>query len=212
VLAERKFLLISLSPGAIGEAAATLVGAAMTYLVWSAIEARVALPPERRHPVFIYLDELATLTAGLPFGFELLAERARGLGAGLTVAVQTLSRVPEPTRSALLGNVASFITFRAGAEEAPRIARQLPGLSEADVIGLSRFEVAARVGTGTGSAVAIVTGRTEPLPPVTDQAEAIRDHSAALYGSPPEPTTQPEPQAPDGPDEAATLGYVRRRS
>jgi hypothetical protein len=195
VLAERKWLLVSLSPGVLGEAAATLVGSALTYLMWSAIEARAALAPERRHPVFIYLDELATLTGGLPFGFELLAERARGLGAGLTVAVQTLSRVPEPTRSALLGNAASLVTFRAGADEAPRIARQLPGLTEADVMGLSRFEVAARVGTGSGSSVAVVTGCTEPLPPVTGQAEAIRDRSAEVYAAPPE-TEKPAQAAP----------------
>jgi hypothetical protein len=50
--------------------------------------------------------------------------------------------------------------------------------------------VAARIGTGVGSAVAVVTGRTEPLPPLTGQAETIRDRSAALYGSGPETTTE----------------------
>lgn len=188
LLAERKWLLVSLAPGQLSEAGAAIVGASVMYSVWSAIEARVALPPERRHPIFIYVDELATLTNGLPFGFELLAERARGLGAGLAVAIQTLGRIPEPTRGALLGNVATFITFRASAEEAPRLARQLPGLSDADVMGLGRFEVAARVGVGIGSTVAVVTGRTEELPPETGMAEAIRDASAARYGSEPEPS------------------------
>jgi hypothetical protein len=181
---ERKWLLVSLAPGAISEAGAALVGAALMYSIWSAIEGRVSLRPEQRHPVFLYLDELATITNGIPFGVELLAERARGLGAGLTVALQTLGRIPEPTRSALLGNVATFIAFRAAATEAAQVARQLPGLSVADVVALSRFEVAARVGTGTGSAIAVVTGRTEPLPPVTNQAALIRDHSADRYGTP----------------------------
>jgi hypothetical protein len=182
---ERKFLLISLAPGVLGESGAAIVGSALMYVIWSAIEARVALPPAERDPIFLYVDELATLTNGLPFSFELLAERARGLGAGLTVAIQTLGRVPEPTRSALIGNVASLITFRAGAEEAQRLARQLPGLSDADVMALGRFQVAARIGTGLGSAVAVVTGRTEPLPPETGQAEAIRNRSAEVYGSDP---------------------------
>jgi hypothetical protein len=114
---ERKFLLVSLAPGALGEAA-TLIGSAVMFAVWSAIEARVTLPPEKRHLINIYVDELATLTNGLPNSFELIAERARGLGAGLTVALQTLGRIPEPTRSALVGNAATFITFRAPAEEA----------------------------------------------------------------------------------------------
>ncbi len=185
LLEEKKWLLVSLAPGVLGEAGATLVGAALMYVVWSSIEARVTLAPEQRHPVFIYADELATLTNGVPFGFELLAERARGLGAGLTVALQTLERVGEPTRSALLGNAATFISFRAGATEASLVARQLPGLSEADVMALGRFEVAARVGTGAGSSVSVVTGRTEPLPPPTGQAERIRDRSAARYGTAP---------------------------
>src|ERR1019366_273232 len=208
---ERKWLLVSLAPGAISEAGATLVGAALMYSIWSAIEARVLLAPEQRHPIFLYVDELATVTNGLPFGFELLAERARGLGAGLTVALQTLGRIPEPTRSAVLGNVATFVAFRAGAMEASAVARQLPGLSEADVAALGRFEVAARVGTGSGSAVSVVTGRTEPLPPVTGQAEAIRERSAERYGTKLEPMPAPATAAePDGADDV--LGYERRRS
>jgi hypothetical protein len=205
---ERKWLLVSLAPGAISEAGATLIGASLMYAIWSAIEARVTLPPAKRHPIFLYVDELATLTGGLPFRFELIAERARGLGAGLTVALQTLGRIPEPTRSALLGNVATFITFRS-AIEAAAIARQLPGMKEGDIAALGRYEVAARVATGTGSAISVVTGRTEPLPELTGQAEAIRDRSAAVYGSLAanlESTVDPEP-----PDELH-LGRTGRAS
>jgi hypothetical protein len=210
LFAERKWLLVSLAPGVLGEAAAALIGSAVMYAVWSAIEARVALPPEKRSPIYLYVDELATLTNGTPFGFELLAERARGLGAGLTVAIQTMGRIPEPTRSALNGNAATFITFRAVAKEAPALAAQVPPLSEADIIGLGRFEVAARIGTGTGSTVSVVTGRTQPLPPPTGQAGTIRDRSARLYGASPQPNEnrqEPDDQGKDG-----ALGRTRRRT
>jgi hypothetical protein len=210
LFAERKWLLISLAPGAISEAGSALVGASLMYSIWSAIEARVLLAPEKRAPIFLYVDELATVTNGLPFGFELLAERARGLGAGLTVAFQTLGRIPEPTRTAVLGNVASFITYRAPAIEASAVARQLPGLTEADVMALGRFEVAARVGTGRGSAISVMTGRTEPLPPVTGQAEAIRARSAERYGTKLE-STMPPPSPNEPSDEDETLGFRRRR-
>ena len=211
LFAERKFLLVSLAPGALGEAS-TLIGSALIYAIWSAIEARVALPPERRHLINLYVDELATLTNGLPNSFELIAERARGLGAGLTVALQTLGRIPEPTKSALLGNAATFITFRAPAEEAPGLARQLPGLTAQDVQSLGRFEVAARVGTGTGSAVSVVTGRTEPLPPETGQAKAIRDRSARLYGSTQQPQVRHEQPARSESDDDDPVGVQRRRA
>ncbi len=208
LFAERRFLLVSLAPGVLGESGAAIVGAALAYVIWSAIEARVTLPPVKRHPIFLYVDELASLANGLPFSFELLAERARGLGAGLTVAIQTLGRVPEPTRSALIGNVATFMTFRAAAEEARRVARQLPGITDADVMALGRFEVAARIGTGLGSAATVVTGRTEPLPPETHQAAAIRRHSAEAYGSPLPAQDTPKDSAPG--DEDRPLGRAGR--
>ena len=211
LFAQRKWLLVSLAPGTLGEAGATIVGAALTHLVWAAIEARVALPPERRHLISVYLDEMATLTGGVPFSFELLAERARGLGAALTVAVQTLSRIPEPTRSALLGNSGNFISFRAPAEEAARIARQLPGLSEADVMALERFHVAARL--ATSDAVTAVTGRTLALPVPTGQAAVIRDVSAREYAANPSPGESEMPSQKAKPDaEEPHLGRTGRAS
>jgi hypothetical protein len=213
LLAERKWLLVSLAPGALGEPAARLLGAMLLYVIWSAVEARAVLPPEARHPLFLYVDELASLS-DLPFGFELLAERARGLGAGLTVAMQTLGRLPEGTRSALLGNVGTLISFRAGAEEAARIARELPGLSALDIQSLGRFEVAARVGAGTGSSVAVVTGRTEPLPEPTNLGDRIRARSLERYGVEAASTPPAAPAAPPTPpgDPDTRPGRARRRS
>jgi hypothetical protein len=209
LLAAKKWLLISLSPGQLGEGPAMFVASTLAYLVWSSIEERSALAPEERSPVSLYVDELATLTRGVPFSFELLAERARGLGASITVSLQTVGRVPEPTRSSLLGNVATLITFRAAADEAARLSRELPGLSAQDVMSLGRFEVGARVGVGVGSEVAVVTGRTEPLPEPTGQAEAIRERSAAEYGPPAEPDGGFPQTAP--PDESeGELGRQRR--
>jgi hypothetical protein len=88
------------------------------------------------------------------------------------------------------------------------IARELPGISASDLQALGAYEVCARVGTGGGSAVSVVTGRTEPLPPTTGQAEAIRDRSAREYGA--------RPQAPSATTDASTrseeeaLGFERR--
>ncbi len=210
LLSERKWLLVSLAPGAaLSEAGATFVGAAIMYVVWSAIEARVALPPEQRHLVCLYLDELASLTNGTPFSVELLAERARGLGAGLAVALQTLGRIGEPTRSALTGNLATMVSFRAGYRDAPALAGELPGITAQDLMALGPYEVAARVGTGGGSAVSVVTGRTQPLPPETGQAGAIRDRSATLYGSDPEPPVE-APSAASEPSEEQRPGRTGR--
>jgi hypothetical protein len=210
LFAEKRFLLVSLAPGALGEAA-TLIGSTVMYAAWSAIEGRVALRPEQRHLINLYVDELASVASGLPNNLELIAERARGLGASLTVAAQTLGRVPEPTRSALLGNLATLISFRAGATEAPAIAAELPGISPGDLMALGRFEVCARIGTGEGSSISVVTGRTEPLPPPTGQAGAIRDRSARRYGSTPVAPSTPEPEPPASAEPDDPIGVQRRQ-
>ena len=210
IIAERKWLLVSLSPALIGDAAAKLIGAALMHATWVAVENRAKLRPEQRHPAFIYIDEFASL-ATLPISFELLAERSRGLGVGLCVAFQTLRRIPPDVRSSLMGNFASVIAFRSNAEEAPLLAREMPGLDARDLQSLGRFEVAARIGTsGAGAGVAVVTGRTEPLPPSQNTAEMIRDRSAAKYGSPLPAKAAPAPAA--EPDSDLPLGRGRSAS
>lgn len=216
LLAERKWLLVSLAPGTLGEAASQLLGAITTYLVWSAIEARVAIAPEKRHPVFLYCDELQSLVT-LPVGLELFFERTRGLGCGVVVATQALARLPEATRQAMLANVGSLITFSAGADEAARLARELPGLSAADIMGLGRYEVAARISTGElGSGTAVVTGRTEGPAPVTGQADVIRARSAAVYGTDPREVERELARRitdePDEDDDGGQLGRTGRVS
>jgi len=126
LLAERRWLFVSLPPGTLGEPAARLLGSILTYAIWTAVEARTAVPKEQRHPIFLYLDELQSLS-DLPFGIEYLFERARGLNCGVTVATQAVGRLPEQLRCSLLGNVGSLVAFRCGHDEAtppgPRAAR-----------------------------------------------------------------------------------------
>lgn len=211
LLAERKWLLVSLAPGTLGEASAHLFGAIVTYLVWAAIESRVAIPQGQRRPVFLYFDELQSVSA-LPIGLERFFERTRGLGCGVVVATQALERLPESTRASLSGNVGTLITFAASHAEANHIARELPGLSAPDVMSLGRFEVAARVPSGGDRGVAVVTGRTEPLPPAGGQAAAIRARSAEIYGvDPAEVEAELRRRISGQPiDDGDLLGRVRR--
>jgi hypothetical protein len=183
LLDERKWLFVSLPPGTLGEPAARLLGSILTYAIWTAVEARTAAVKEQRHPIFLYLDELQSLS-DLPFGIEYLFERARGLNCGVTVATQALGRLPEQLRRSLLGNVGSLVTFRCGHDEATRLARELPGLGAAELQALRRYEVAARIG-GISSGAAVVTGRTLPLSLSTGQAPRIRKLSADRYGGNP---------------------------
>jgi Type IV secretion-system coupling protein DNA-binding domain len=185
LLAERKWLVVALSPSALGESANDLLSALVGYLVWTAVERRVSLPEHRRHPVFFYCDELQSLK--LPVGVEVFLERSRGLGCGVVAATQGLGRLSDSLRTSLLGNVGSLVVLKAtGHDEANRLAKELPGLSASDLMGLGRYECAARINTGgLGSGSVVVTGRTEGPPPVTGQARRIRMLTAERYGRDP---------------------------
>jgi type IV secretory pathway TraG/TraD family ATPase VirD4 len=125
--------VVALSPSALGESANDLLSALVGYLVWTAVEARVALPEEDRHPIFFYCDELQSLK--LPVGIEVFLERSRGLGCGVVAATQGLARLPESVRNSLLGNAGSLIALKAtGHDEATRLARELPGLTASDLL------------------------------------------------------------------------------
>jgi hypothetical protein len=185
LLAERKWLVVALSPSALGESANDLLSALIGYLVWTAVEQRVSTPEHLRHPIFFYCDELQSLK--LPVGIEVFLERSRGLGCGVVAATQGLARLPQSVRDSLLGNVGSLIALKVtGNDEATRLARELPGLGPSDLMALGRYECAARINTaGLGSGSVVVTGRTEAPPPVTGQAARIRALSAERYGRDP---------------------------
>jgi hypothetical protein len=179
---QRGWLVVNLAPGVLGEGASRLVGAVLSFLAWSALEARAG-KPSANVPTTLVFDELQAL-ADLPTSLERLAERARGFNGRLVVGSQVASRLPASLVDAVLGNFATLMTFRSSAREADRIARELPGLDARDLINLAPYEVAARVATGSGTGVVTVTGQTEPLPPKTDQGGRIRSLSAQHYGTP----------------------------
>jgi hypothetical protein len=182
LLDDGKWLCVALSPGGLGEPAARLLASLIVYATWVAIEARALIPPERRRPATLVVDELQSLES-LPYGIEYLFERARGHNCSVVVATQALGRLSETMRRSLLGNVGTLITFRLGYDEAVRIGRELPGLDATrDLQVLPPYEVAARVSLGGGGGVAVMTGRTEPLPSPTGQAERIRRLSTESYG------------------------------
>lgn len=212
-LAEGRWLCISLSP-ALGQVACDLLAGIVVYLTWAAIEKRVSIPEGERRPAVLVLDELQSL-AHLPVGPEVFLERTRSLSCSVIAVTQAVSRLPEPTQRSLFANLGSIVAFRSGPYEAKRLAPALVPLTAADLAGLGRYEVAARVSTGPfGSGSAVVTGRTEPLPAATGQAERIYRLSAERYGREPSEVDdllrQRDEGAGDGTDQSGGFGRTRR--
>ncbi len=87
VFTQRKVLLVSLSKGLLGPETSALLGSLVIAQLWQAILGRVAIAPERRHPVFVYVDEFQDYLH-LPLDFADALTQARGLAVGFVAAHQ----------------------------------------------------------------------------------------------------------------------------
>ena len=100
-------------------------------MLWQATLGRAAIPPERRHPVFVYVDEFQDYLH-LPLDFADALAQARGLGVGFALAHQYMHQLDPAMRSAVLANAQSRIAFRLPGEDARIIAAEyLPRTSKA---------------------------------------------------------------------------------
>lgn len=189
VLREQKVVIVSLSAGKVGAPAARLIGALIVHELFQAVQGRASLPPEQRRPFFAYIDEPKIL-GDMPVPLDSLFELARGLGVGLNLGVQSLIQLPKVVQQAALTNAATICAFKQAADDAQLLARELLGLSAAELQGLGRFEVAVRLGLGPGDVAPVATGATLPLPEPMSDPWAIRQVSAERYGHPVENVDQ----------------------
>ena len=113
------------------------------------------------------------------------------MNCGVTMAAQSLSQLPAAVQRAATTNAATIAAFRPGAEDAARIARELPGLSGDELQRLEPYTVALRLGLGPGQVAPVCTVRTLPLGEPTTDADALRRASSQRYGGRPKPSTLP---------------------
>ena len=218
VLARGRIVLVRLPPGMLGMPATRLLGSLVLWQFLQAVEARAALPADKRHPFMAYVDEVAAL-GSLPLPLDHLLERARSHGAGLTIAPQSLGQLTPALRSALLANVGSLVAFRLNHQDATAVATELATVTARQLQHLEPFEVALRLSLRPGEVTPVVTGRTLPLEPATGDAAAVRRMAAERYGLSLDAVDAQldqragVPTASDGDDPAAaSLGTRRRQS
>jgi hypothetical protein len=146
IFTERKILLVDLSKGLLGPETSALLGSLVVSMLWQAILGRAAIAPERRHPVFVVVDEFQDYLH-LPLDFADALAQARGLGVGFALAHQYLHQLGSDMRSAVLANAQSRVAFRLPAEDA-RIIASGSALDPEDFQSLGAFEAYAQLVTG----------------------------------------------------------------
>jgi hypothetical protein len=177
-------VLVPLNKGVIGSESARLLGSLIVGQTWTLALSRASLPPEQRHLVSVYIDELQDYLS-LPTDLSDALAQARGLGVGLTLAHQYREQLPPDIRAGVDANAHNKIVFGLNAADAKAMAAMAPELSAEDFMLLPRYHVYSTFQSG-GKSVGWVQGQTLPAPAATRDAVELRAKSMAVYGKPTE--------------------------
>jgi hypothetical protein len=154
----------------------------MLSSLWQAALGRVRTPQAERRPFWLYVDEAAEVVR-LPLDLADVMAESRGLGVGLTMAMQHLSQLPTSVRQAMLATVRSQVVFQVEPADARVLAPSFaPTLTDDDLRNLPAHEVALRLSLG-GRTARPTTGITRPLPEAVSDGRAIRIVSREQYGT-----------------------------
>jgi hypothetical protein len=182
VFKKRRVLLVNLAKGSIGPEASALLGSLVVAGLWQAALERTALAPQRRHPVFIYVDEFQDYLH-LPTDLSDGLGQARGLGVGLTLAHQHLHQLDPSMRAAVLANARSRICFQLPLDDAKAFAPPGSVPTADEFAGLGAFECYAQL-MADDMVQPWCSGRTMPPPRELRNENIVRDRSRRKYGTP----------------------------
>lgn len=181
---KRRIVLVPLNKGMIGGESARLLGSLIVGLTWTLALSRADLPPEKRHIVGVYIDELQDYLS-LPTDLSDALAQARGLGMALTLAHQYRDQLPLNIRSGIDANARNKIIFGLSSKDAKDIAAMAPELEAKDFIMLPRYKVYTSFQYG-GKNTGWIMGNTLPPPKALRDVAELRARSQKMYGIPAE--------------------------
>ena len=182
LFSQRKIVLVSLNKGLIGSEGARLLGSLVVAQLWPLVLSRASLPPERRHIVSVFIDEVQDYLT-LPTDLADALSQARGLGVGFTLAHQYRNQLPASLRPGVDANARNKIVFGLNAGDAHDMAAMAPELEQTDFMLLPRFGVYAHIMNG-GHSTGWISGTTTAASPAIANPHDLRAASAAMYGRP----------------------------
>lgn len=206
---KRRIVLVNLARGRLGPDSASLLGALVVAQLWQATLGRSSIAPEKRHPVFIYVDEFQDYLH-LPTDLADALALSRSLGVGWIVAHQHMNQLTSTMRSAVLANARSRVCFQLGQEDAAGFARGERSLKPDDFRGLGAFEVYASLVAG-GSKTPWASGRTRPAPDRLREASLVARRSREQWGTPRDEVEAAIRSLIEPPVDVGAIGVRKRR-
>jgi hypothetical protein len=153
----RKIVLLKVSKETLGSKGADMLGSLLLWKLYEAAMSRADIAPELRQPFSLYIDEFQHISTE---SFAEILSEARKYWLSLTIAHQHLDQLPATVQQALFGNVANFVSFRVGAQDACRVANELAqGFDSSDVVNLPLREFYIKMCID-GETQAAFSGRT----------------------------------------------------
>ena len=138
IMNSKKILLINLSKGRLGEENSSFFGSMFITKIKQAGMKRAELPEDKRIDFYFYVDEFHNLVTA---SFMNLFSEARKYGLNLTVAHQYMGQLIPAVLDTVLGNVATFILFRIGGDDAAKMETEMtPVFKAKDMINLGTQE------------------------------------------------------------------------
>jgi type IV secretory pathway TraG/TraD family ATPase VirD4 len=139
VMDQSGILIINLSKGQLGEDTANLLGALLVTTLGLAAMSRANLPPAKRQPFFVYIDEFQSFTTE---SVANMVSELRKQSVGLILVNQHLFQLEPKVCHAVLGNVGTIISFRLGVEDAKLLEREFhPVFGWEDLINLPNYDL-----------------------------------------------------------------------
>jgi energy-coupling factor transporter ATP-binding protein EcfA2 len=166
---NRRILIANLAKGTIGEQAANLLGSLLvSHLQLVAME-RGAMPPERRVPFFVHVDEFQTFSSD---AFASLLSEARKFATHFCLANQYTDQLSNAVRAAVIGNASNLIAFRVGSRDSELLAPEFRPMDAGALADQEPFTAWLRRGIGRDRIFA-EPKLYEPLgtaPPIREQS------------------------------------------
>jgi energy-coupling factor transporter ATP-binding protein EcfA2 len=179
---KRRVVLVPLNRGMIGAESARLLGSLIVGLTWTLALSRANIPPEKRHIVSVFIDELQDYLS-LPTDLSDALAQARGLGLGLTMAHQYREQLPQDIRAGIDANARNKIVFGLNSGDAKDMAAMAPELTVLDFMALPRYQIYTSFQSG-GKNAGWIQGQTLPPSPAVRTAVELKSRSMERYGIP----------------------------
>jgi energy-coupling factor transporter ATP-binding protein EcfA2 len=139
IMDEGKILLVNLAKGKLGEDSSSLLGGLLVTTIGLAAFSRADIPEKDRRAHWLYVDEFQSFTT---LSLANMLSELRKYKVGMTLAHQYLHQLDPDIRHAVLGNAATLISFRLGAQDAAYIAREFsPIFNGTDVLKLQNYHI-----------------------------------------------------------------------